>query len=160
MMLALVVHSWAYADTVTRVHAGRSNDSDYDGIPDDIEGSVDSDGDHIPDFEDTDSDDDTIPDSTEHMDDPVWDDYDGDGILNYLDTDSDNDGKPDSNEVAFCSNPYDATSVPPPPSSPPPDARFLSGLLVAVTAVSVVPAASIFAVTRLRSLSSRFLGGC
>ncbi len=68
-------------------------DSDNDGIPDETEGTGDTDGDGTPDFQDTDSDDDGIPDATEGTQ-----DSDGDGTPNYQDTDSDDDGIPDETE--------------------------------------------------------------
>ena len=68
-------------------------DSDGDGIPDSVEGNGDSDGDGIPDYLDLDSDGDGIPDSVEGSG-----DTDGDGIPDYLDDDSDGDGIPDSQE--------------------------------------------------------------
>ena len=68
-------------------------DSDDDGIPDEEEGSDDTDGDGEPDSQDTDSDGDGIPDNQEGAFDP-----DGDGIPNYLDEDSDGDGIPDADE--------------------------------------------------------------
>ena len=60
-------------------------DSDGDGILDEIEGdgSVDTDGDGIPDYLDLDSDNDGIPDSEEGTGDD-----DGDGIPNYIDNDN------------------------------------------------------------------------
>jgi CSLREA domain-containing protein len=71
------------------------DDWDNDGIPDDIEGSDDADGDGTPNFQDLDSDGDGIPDSVEGAD-----DADGDGTPNFLDDDSDGDGIPDSEEGA------------------------------------------------------------
>ena len=78
---------------------GTAQDSDRDGILDDIEGTVDTDGDGLPNFRDTDSDNDGIPDSTEAgpaPNTPV--DTDGDGAPDYIDTDSDNDGIDDAIE--------------------------------------------------------------
>ncbi|MGB1591752.1 MAG: hypothetical protein ACPIOQ_03290, partial [Promethearchaeia archaeon] len=46
-----------------------SLDSDLDGIPDAIEGTVDSDGDSTPDYRDRDSDGDGISDAVEGSDD-------------------------------------------------------------------------------------------
>lgn len=68
-------------------------DSDYDGIPDSVEGVLDTDGDGIPNFLDTDSDGDGYDDRFEGTE-----DFDGDGVPNYLDIDSDGDGIPDSIE--------------------------------------------------------------
>ena len=76
-------------------------DSDSDGIPDTVEGTVDSDGDLIPDYLDLDSDNDGLPDSLEAgtlTDDDMPVDTDGDGIPDYRDRDSDNDGLSDTLE--------------------------------------------------------------
>ncbi|RDX37495.1 hypothetical protein DZA50_02010 [Kangiella sp. HD9-110m-PIT-SAG07] len=74
-------------------------DRDDDGIPDIIEGGVDTDNDTTPDFLDTDSDDDGIPDSQESGMPPLsGNDSDGDGIDDAIDasntggTDDDMDG--------------------------------------------------------------------
>lgn len=77
---------------------GSAADADRDGILDAIEGTGDTDGDGVPDFQDTDSDNDGIDDSTEAGDfaNPV--DTDGDGIPDFQDTDSDNDGISDALE--------------------------------------------------------------
>lgn len=53
----------------------------------------DTDGDGLPDDEDTDSDNDGIPDADEGNG-----DIDGDGILNFMDADSDGDGRSDRDE--------------------------------------------------------------
>ncbi|MEM6638322.1 MAG: hypothetical protein AAF610_00330 [Pseudomonadota bacterium] len=67
-------------------------DSDSDGIPDVIEGSVDVDGDGRLNIDDPDSDNDGIPDSVEAGDNPLLPvDTDGDGTPDFEDTDSDND---------------------------------------------------------------------
>jgi parallel beta-helix repeat protein len=68
-------------------------DSDNNGISDEIEGDADTDGDGMVDGADRDNDGDGILDSTEGTGDP-----DGDGIPNYMDTDSDGDGIPDSEQ--------------------------------------------------------------
>jgi hypothetical protein len=68
-------------------------DNDFDGIPNDVEGTDDPDGDGLQNYVDPDSDGDGIPDATELTGDP-----DGDGIPNYLDLDSDDDGIPDAVE--------------------------------------------------------------
>ena len=68
-------------------------DRDGDGIPDVSEGGVDTDGDGIANYLDTDSDGDGILDEVEG-----GEDVDSDGIPNYLDTDSDGDGIPDEME--------------------------------------------------------------
>ncbi|MCS7178867.1 MAG: right-handed parallel beta-helix repeat-containing protein [Anaerolineae bacterium] len=75
-------------------------DSDNDGIPDAVEGTRDTDGDGIPDFRDPDSDNDGIPDAVEGNV-----DTDGDGTPDYRDTDSDNDGIPDDVEYDNCQTP-------------------------------------------------------
>lgn len=68
-------------------------DDDGDGIPNSVEGEGDTDGDTIPDAEDTDSDGDGIPDSQEAGDDPEEPrDSDGDSVPDYLDLDSDGNG--------------------------------------------------------------------
>jgi len=76
-------------------------DTDGDMIPDDVEGTGDTDQDGTPNNEDTDSDGDTIPDSEEGTADP-----DHDGIPNYLDRDSDSDGMTDAEENAAGTDPY------------------------------------------------------
>jgi outer membrane protein OmpA-like peptidoglycan-associated protein len=89
---------------------GTAPDSDRDGILDDTEGLGDTDGDGVPDFQDTDSDNDGIPDSAEAgpvPDNPV--DTDGDGLPDYTDTDSDNDGISDEIEGT---NDYDNDGIP------------------------------------------------
>lgn len=68
-------------------------DLDEDTIPDTIEADEDSDGDGLPDYNDTDSDNDGVEDSLEGLG-----DQDGDNIPNYLDLDSDGDGILDSDE--------------------------------------------------------------
>jgi|GEM_PF-910084 len=70
-------------------------DMDGDGLPNSLEGNLDSDGDGTPNSRDRDADNDGIPDSVEGAV-----DSDGDGIADYLDRDSDNDGLPDSLEGA------------------------------------------------------------
>ncbi len=71
----------------------RNPDSDLDGIPDNLEGSEDADGDGIPNYLDADSDGDGIIDGVEGLG-----DVDGDGIPNVFDLDSDGDGIPDEVE--------------------------------------------------------------
>lgn len=71
-------------------------DLDGDGIPDSVEGMVDSDGDGIYDFVDTDSDGDGVLDADEGDG-----DRDNDGVPNYLDPDSDGDGISDGEEAAY-----------------------------------------------------------
>jgi MYXO-CTERM domain-containing protein len=86
-------------------------DADDDGIPDAVEGRVDTDGDGRRDARDRDSDDDGIPDKVEAGLDPAHPvDTDGDGIPDYRDTDSNNDGIPDA---AASTNDDDGCSVSP-----------------------------------------------
>ena len=68
-------------------------DIDGDGIPNSIEGTVDTDGDGIVDLLDLDSDGDGIADLFE-----TAEDSDGDGLANFVDLDSDGDGIPDAVE--------------------------------------------------------------
>lgn len=89
---------------------GTAPDSDGDGILDNTEGTGDTDGDGLPNFQDTDSDNDGIPDSVEAgpvPNQPV--DTDGDGLPDYVDTDSDNDGIDDSLEGT---NDFDGDGIP------------------------------------------------
>ena len=79
-------------------------DDDGDGIRNDHEGcreGTDSDGDLIPDFQDTDSDNDGVPDDVEGgngaLNTPPLD-FDGDGVEDFRDGDSDNDGVLDGDE--------------------------------------------------------------
>ncbi|MBT8088468.1 MAG: OmpA family protein, partial [Gammaproteobacteria bacterium] len=89
---------------------GTAADSDRDGILDDTEGTADTDGDGLPNFQDPDSDGDGIPDSTEAGPNPANPiDTDGDRMPDYLDTDSDNDGIADSLEGT---NDFDNDGVP------------------------------------------------
>jgi hypothetical protein len=66
-------------------------DGDQDGIPNGVEGVIDTDGDGLPDSYDQDSDADDLPDSEEGDGAPTRD-TDGDGVPDYRDPDSDNDG--------------------------------------------------------------------
>lgn len=66
-------------------------DCDDDGIPDSIEGQLDSDGDGLPDACDEDSDADEVPDNKEGDGAPL-EDVDGDGIVNMRDPDANNNG--------------------------------------------------------------------
>ena len=108
-------------------------DSDGDGIVDSVEGvSLDSDGDGLLNYLDTDSDNDGIGDQVETLQDSDLDgianyldsdsdndgvsdavegasDFDGDGLANYLDLDSDDDGVSDQQERIDGSNPLDAS---------------------------------------------------
>ena len=78
---------------------GTGLDSDQDGIPNDVEGADDIDGDGLPNFQDSDSDGDGIPDSTESGPNPSTPiDTDGDSDPDYLDSDSDDDGLSDQLE--------------------------------------------------------------
>ena len=69
-------------------------DDDGDGIPTSLETSADNDGDSTPNYLDLDSDGDGVVDATE-----TATDTDGDGTANYLDLDSDEDGFLDSVEL-------------------------------------------------------------
>lgn len=69
------------------------NDCDDDGIPNDVDGNFDTDGDGLPDFRDDDADGDDVPDAVEGTR-----DGDGDGLPGYRDPDSDNDGIPDGSD--------------------------------------------------------------
>ncbi|MHA8050405.1 Ig-like domain-containing protein, partial [Aquirufa sp. ROCK-SH2] len=87
-------------------------DSDNDGIPDAVEKGtgttpLDTDGDGIPDYRDTDSDNDGILDSVEKGTGTTPLDTDGDGTPDFQDTDSDNDGIPDSVEKGTGTTPLD-----------------------------------------------------
>lgn len=89
-------------------------DTDGDTVDDSEEvelpcGARDTDGDGIPDFNDSDDDGDAIPTSVEYNpgaygakyptdSDANWNDVDGDGVQNHLDLDSDGDGKSDQEE--------------------------------------------------------------
>jgi uncharacterized repeat protein (TIGR01451 family) len=65
--------------------AADDDDTDGDGIPDNVEGAGDPDGDNVPNFEDTDSDGDGLPDVEEAGPDPTRPvDRNGDGIPDYL----------------------------------------------------------------------------
>lgn len=86
-----------------------SLDSDGDGIPDSVEGTEDLDNDGTPNYLDTDADGDGMDDIDEVTGDP-----DSDGIPNFLDDDSDGDGEPDGREARLGSDPYDAMSKPDP----------------------------------------------
>ena len=78
---------------------GTAPDADRDGLLDDTEGTGDSDGDGLPNFQDPDSDNDGIDDGTEAGADPNNPvDTDGDGLPDYIDPDSDNDGIGDNLE--------------------------------------------------------------
>jgi len=70
-----------------------TDDCDNDGIPNDVEGTFDTDGDGRPDYLDDDADGDDVPDAREGTV-----DTDNDGKPDYLDTDSDNDGILDGND--------------------------------------------------------------
>ena len=71
-----------------------NGDEDGDGISNFQEGSIDLDGDDVPNYLDEDSDGDGIDDADEGIGDP-----DGDGAPNYLDLDSDGDGLRDYDET-------------------------------------------------------------
>ncbi len=73
-----------------------SSDQDADGIPDDVDGTDDADGDGLANYLDADSDNDTIADYIEGAI-----DSDGDQIRDFLDLDSDNDSLSDLYESGF-----------------------------------------------------------
>jgi hypothetical protein len=92
-----VIHIWADINgngtrdpgepTAPKLYKTWYEDSDADGIPNEVEGFVDdTDDDGVLNYLDLDSDGDRIPDSCEGTC-----DRDGDGIPNYLDYDSDGD---------------------------------------------------------------------
>ncbi len=56
-------------DTIKITVTSTANDDDQDGISNDMEGNVDTDGDGVPDYQDTDSDNDGVPDSIESVND-------------------------------------------------------------------------------------------
>ena len=72
---------------------------DGDGIPDNSEGTDDTDGDGVPNYLDIDSDNDGLLDSDEVGSVDAFLDTDGDGVPNLLDLDSDNDGLTDAFEA-------------------------------------------------------------
>ena len=79
-----------FAD-VTQMPACDNNDCDNDGIPNDVEGYDDFDGDGWPNYFDSDSDNDGVPDSIDNcrlMPNPDQLDSDGDGIGDLCDADS------------------------------------------------------------------------
>jgi len=80
-------------------------DEDGDGIPNTVEGCLDSDWDNIPDCMDEDSDGDGIADKRECLIQPCVD-TDEDGTPDYLDRDSDNDHLSDKKELDEGTNPY------------------------------------------------------
>ncbi len=92
-----VIHIWAdingngsydSGEPATKLYKTWYEDSDADGIPDEVEGFVDdTDDDGVLNYLDLDSDVDGIPDSSEGTG-----DSDNDGIPNYLDQNSDGDG--------------------------------------------------------------------
>ncbi|MCP5325103.1 MAG: choice-of-anchor L domain-containing protein [Oceanospirillaceae bacterium] len=87
-----------------------NNDSDRDGIADDLECTTspceDSDSDGIPDYMDTDSDNNGIADGEEVG--GSGRDTDADGIPDYKDLDDDNDGINDADEIIDPANPQDS----------------------------------------------------
>ena len=86
-------------------HTHAQADSDGDGIPDSVEGTIDSDGDGASNHYDLDSDGDGLADEVEGAG-----DADSDGTANFLDLDSDNDGYTDAREGSF--DRYDPVEVP------------------------------------------------
>lgn len=86
-------------------HTFAQTDSDGDGIPDSVEGTIDSDGDGASNHYDLDSDGDGLADAVEGAG-----DADSDGTANFLDLDSDNDGYTDAREGSY--DRYDPVEVP------------------------------------------------
>jgi Mg-chelatase subunit ChlD len=84
-------HTGFYVDSTDLPPLPGGGDGDHDGIPDGVEGLIDTDGDGLPDAYDQDADGDDVPDSKEGGGDPTRD-TDGDGVPDYRDPDSDNDG--------------------------------------------------------------------
>ncbi len=84
--------TWFFVDA-SQLPPCTSNDCDQDGIPNQIEGDLDSDGDGLPDNRDDDADGDDVPDAREGTR-----DTDGDGVPDFKDIDSDNDGIPDGDD--------------------------------------------------------------
>ena len=82
-------------------------DCDSDGIPNGIEGIVDTDNDGTPDFRDLDSDNDGITDAIEKGNGTTPRDIDNDGTPDYRDLDSDNDGITDAIEKGNGTTPLD-----------------------------------------------------
>ncbi|MEE9384583.1 MAG: VWA domain-containing protein [Nannocystaceae bacterium] len=95
-----------YADLSQEASLPGNGDCDNDGIPDEVEGFDDSDGDGVVDACDEDSDNDEILDIDEGAVDTdgdgiidTLDDTDGDGTPDIIDEDSDNDGIPDGEDA-------------------------------------------------------------
>jgi gliding motility-associated-like protein len=87
--------------------AWNNADCDNDGIPNEIEGIVDTDNDGTPDFRDLDSDNDGITDAIEKGNGTTPRDTDNDGTPDYRDLDSDNDGITDAIEKGNGTTPRD-----------------------------------------------------
>ncbi len=86
-------------------------DTDGDGIPTELEGTLDRDGDGLGNDMDTDSDGDGIGDAIEVGPDPCNPvDTDSDGLYDLVDFDSDDDGLRDEHELAFGTSPTDDDS--------------------------------------------------
>jgi hypothetical protein len=131
----------------SRTFDGDSPDSDGNGVPDDVEGGADTDGDGTPNSRDGDDDGDGIPDAVEigpkpsdplDSDDDGTPDYrdadsdgnrlqdrvegaedtDGDGTPDYADPDNDGDGIPDDVEVVGAGADCDGDGQPDPLGTP------------------------------------------
>ncbi len=104
---------YAYDLNGNRILKDAYQDSDFDGIPDAVEGSGDFDNDGTANYLDEDSDGDGILDSIEAGVDPKNPrDTDLDGDPDYLDLDSDNDGWSDQDEVTLGTDYLDPNDFP------------------------------------------------
>lgn len=86
----------------------RDEDSDDDGVADEVEGGSDLDGDQVANYLDDDSDGDCVPDAIEGDADP-----DADGVPSFTDVDADGDGLGDAREDADCDGVVDAGETSP-----------------------------------------------
>ena len=96
LIARILDHAGNPGSTELSVTVVTSSDQDADGIPDDVDGAIDTDGDGLANFLDLDSDNDTIPDNLE-----TAIDTDGDQIRDFMDLDSDNDSLSDLFEASF-----------------------------------------------------------
>ena len=107
-----LVQQWAGSFTSVVVNTTVSRD-DNDGLDEEINDAIDTDGDGIPDYYDSDDDGDNVDTSVELMidEDGNFADTDGDGTPNYLDTDDDGDGVLTRNEVTDANDTNPAGNV-------------------------------------------------